>query len=281
MAKKDKGRLFIVPTPIGNLEDITLRALRILKEVDLIAAEDTRVTYKLLQKYEIKTPMISYHKFNERERTARILDLIASGGDVAIVSDAGTPGISDPAYIIIREAITQGYHVCTLPGPTALIAAMVSSGFNPDSFYFVGFIPEKESLIRKLFDQLRTVRVPLIFYEAPHRLLDFLTLLRSNWGNREIAIAREISKIHESVYRGTLDELIAYPDRLNLKGEFVIVVAGYIPHEISENEILEKITFYLDQGCTLKETVKKISESCQVGKNRIYRLGLKIKKTNC
>ncbi len=220
------SRLHIVPTPIGNLKDITLRAIEVLKEADLILAEDTRKTKILLNHYSITTPLRSHHKFNEHREVKRICDEINSGKSVALVSDAGTPAISDPGFLLVRTCIENDIDVETLPGATAFIPALVNSGIPSDRFIFEGFLPQKkgrQKKISRLADEERTI----VFYESPYRIVKMLTQLIDYMGpDRQGAIARELSKIHEEIIRGTLQELLNHFTENNPKGEFVIVIEG-------------------------------------------------------
>jgi len=220
------GTLYIVSAPIGNLEDITLRALRILKEVDLIAAEDTRHTKKLLNHYDIHTPMISYFEHNEIRRGALLLERLESGSKIALVSNAGTPAISDPGYRIINLCIEAGIDVVPVPGPSAFLTAAVVSGFPLHSFVFEGFLPAKRSRRVKSLNILRDEVRTLIFYESPHRLLRFLEDVLETLGNRELVIARELTKMYEEIYRGSVSMAIQKFTEVKPRGEFTIVVRG-------------------------------------------------------
>lgn len=223
------GTLYVVPTPVGNLEDITYRALRILKEADLILAEDTRTSGNLLRHFEIKNAMQSYHKFNEHQTVSRVVERLLAGETVAVVSDAGTPGISDPGFLVVREAIKAGIEVYTLPGATAFVPALVSSGLPCDKFCFEGFLPQKKGRQSRL-EALRTEQRTIVFYESPHRLLKALVQMAECFGgDRQVSVCREISKLHEESVRGTLDEAIAHFQAHEPKGEFVIVLAGCEP----------------------------------------------------
>jgi 16S rRNA (cytidine1402-2'-O)-methyltransferase len=218
--------LYLVPTPIGNLEDITLRAIRVLKEVNLILAEDTRKTSVLLKHYEITTPVIAYHQHNEHNLTARIAERIGNGENIAIVTDAGTPGISDPGFMLVRECVAKGIPTECLPGATALIPALVNSGLPCDSFYFEGFLPHKKGR-NKIMESLKDSTKTMVFYESPFRLLKTLELFSATFGpERKAAVSRELSKLHEENARGTLAELIAHFSASTIKGEIVIVVSG-------------------------------------------------------
>lgn len=218
--------LYIVPTPVGNMEDMTLRAIRVLKEVDLVLAEDTRTSGILLRHFDIKNQLMSHHKFNEHGTSAAVIDRLLSGQNVALISDAGTPGISDPGFFLVREAVRAGIEVVTLPGATALIPALVSSGLPCDRFTFEGFLPQKkgrQSRIEALREETRT----MVFYESPYRVLKTLQQLAEVFGaDRQASACREISKIHEESVRGSLQELIEHFTATEPRGEFVLVVAG-------------------------------------------------------
>lgn len=219
------GTLYLVATPIGNLEDITLRALRVLREVALIAAEDTRHTRKLLSHYTISTPLLSYHQHSDAVRIDRLLQGLAEG-DVAVVTDAGTPGISDPGSTLVAAALSAGYAVVPVPGPVALIAALIASGLPTDHFTFLGFLPRKASERNTLLNSVRAIPHTIILYEAPHRLRECLDALHAALGDRQAAVARELTKLHEEWQRGTLDELQAHFSQVAPRGECVVLVAG-------------------------------------------------------
>lgn len=225
----DMGMLYIVPTPVGNLEDITLRAIKVLAEADLILAEDTRTSSVLLKHYDIKKPLASHHKFNEHGTSAGIIERLKAGQTIALISDAGTPGISDPGFFLVREAARAGVTVQTLPGATACIPALVNSGLPCDRFCFEGFLPQKkgrQTLLLSLAEETRT----MVFYESPYRVQKTLRQLAEVMGqDRQASCSREISKMHEETLRGTLAELIAHFEETEPKGEFVIVVAGADP----------------------------------------------------
>ena len=220
------SKLFIIPTPIGNLSDITVRAIETLKNVDFIIAEDTRKTLILLKKFEIAKPVLSYHKFNEHAIHEKIITRISNGETAALVSDAGTPGISDPGFLIVRECINQGIEVETLPGPTAFIPALVNSGLPCDRFVFEGFLPHKKGRQKRL-EALKTETRTMVFYESPHRVLKTLNQLAEHLGkDRQVSVSKEISKIHETHYRGRLEEVIEKINTSVIKGEYVIVISG-------------------------------------------------------
>lgn len=223
------AKLYIVPTPIGNLEDITLRAINVLKEVDFILAEDTRTSSHLMRHLGIEKPMHSHHKFNEHATVGRVVDAIAAGKDVALVSDAGTPCISDPGFLLVRRCVEEGIEVITLPGATALIPAVVQSGFPCDRFCFEGFLPQKKGRMKRL-EELSTEPRTIIFYESPYRVVKCLEQIAETFGTeRRVAVVREITKKFEETVRGTVAEVISHFKAHEPKGEFVIVVAGYDP----------------------------------------------------
>ena len=223
------GILYIVPTPVGNMEDMTFRAVRILKEVDLVLAEDTRTSGILLKHYEIKNALMSHHKFNEHGTSAGIVNRLLAGENVALISDAGTPGISDPGFFLVREAVRAGVEVQCLPGATAFVPALVSSGLPCDRFAFEGFLPQKKGRQTKL-ESLKEEERTMIFYESPYRLVKTLQQFAETYGGeRQVSVCREISKVHEESVRGTLAEVIAHFTEKEPKGEIVVVVAGAAP----------------------------------------------------
>lgn len=230
------GILYLVPTPVGNFEDITMRALRILREADLILAEDTRTSGNLLRHFDIKNAMLSYHKFNEHQTVESVVNRLRGGETVAVVSDAGTPGISDPGFLVVREAIRAGIEVVTLPGATAMVPALVSSGLPCDRFCFEGFLPQKkgrQSRLKALATEPRT----MVFYESPHRVVKALAQMIEVFGaERSVSVCREISKIHEESVRGTLAEALEHFQTNEPRGEFVIVVGGYEENRQSEEK---------------------------------------------
>ena len=222
----ETNKLYIVPTPVGNLEDMTFRAVRILKEVDFILAEDTRTTGFLLKHFDIKNQMQSHHKFNEHQTVDWIVGRIKSGSSVAIVSDAGTPGISDPGFLLARECVAQGVELECLPGATAFVPALVNSGLPIDRFSFEGFLPQKKGRLTRLNELANETRT-MVFYESPFRVIKTLTQLAASMGiERNASVSREISKLHEQTIHGSLDELIQWFTKNEPRGEFVIVVAG-------------------------------------------------------
>lgn len=269
------GTLFVVPTPIGNLEDITLRALRVLGEVSLIAAEDTRTTKVLLKHYEILTPLTSYHEHNKLAKLEAIFDALAIG-DVALVSDAGTPSISDPGYELVREAIAQGYRIEPLPGANAVLPALVASGFATDSFIYIGFLPKKararQALLTDLADESRTI----IAYESPHRLTDTLNAINDVLGERKVCVAREISKLYEEFQRGLASDVRDYYLEHPPKGEITLVISGKTVDdtEWDIDRVREALQARLDAGESLSYASKAVAKQSGWNKRDIYALGV-------
>jgi len=222
-----EAQLYIVPTPIGNLRDMTFRAVEVLKNVDLILSEDTRVSGKLLKHFEIDTPQRSYHKFNEHKIVDGLIEELLSGGTMALISDAGTPGISDPGYLIVHKAVENGIEVQTLPGATAFVPALINSGLPAERFVFEGFLPVKKGRKTRL-ESLQDEKRTMIFYESPHKLIKTLEDFKQYFGaNRMVSVSREISKIYEETQRGTLSEVLSFfKEKASVKGEFVIVLQG-------------------------------------------------------
>lgn len=274
----ETGVLFIVPTPVGNMADITLRAIEVLSSVDFIGAEDTRVTQKLLSKYDIKTTLFSYHKFNERNRVAFFLEKLKEKKNIAIVSDSGMPGISDPAKYIVNAAVEEGIRVCTLPGPSAFLPALISSGLNSDNFCFIGFLPSKEKDIKNKLSDLAETKSTIIFYEAPHRLFKTLAKIHEYFGDRHIVIAKEISKINEKYYRNKISYFLENPDTINLKGEFVICCDGFTPRQKTDNEIRDLIIEHIKNGLSRKSILNILTNKNNLSKNRVYKLYLECEK---
>jgi 16S rRNA (cytidine1402-2'-O)-methyltransferase len=224
------GLLYIVPTPVGNMEDMTFRAVRILKEADMVLCEDTRTSSVLLKHYDIKNQLVSHHKFNEHQTSSGIVERLKAGATVALISDAGTPGISDPGFFLVREAVAEGIEVQTLPGATAFVPALVSSGLPCDKFCFEGFLPQKKGRQTRL-NELKEEERTMIFYESPYRLLKTLQQLRDAFGEqRQVSVCREISKVHEESVRGTLSEVVTHFTETEPRGEIVIVLAGAEKH---------------------------------------------------
>ena len=267
----DKGKLYLVATPIGNLGDITYRAVDILKSVDVIAAEDTRQTLKLLNYLNIKKLMFSYHRHNEDFKVEKIMEFLEEGKDVAIVTDAGTPGISDPGEVAVKESIERNIEIIPIPGACALINALISSGLNTKEFSFFGFLPINNKNRKIKLEEIEREEKTVILYEAPHRILETLVDLKNVLGNRYVVVAKELTKLHEMFYRGNIDEVINLIG--NPKGEFIIMIDGKIvdKKEIFKNMTLEEhYKYYEDQGVDKKEIIKKIAKDLNVAKNEIY-----------
>ena len=274
------GTLYVCATPIGNLEDITLRAIRVLQEVDFIAAEDTRHTLKLLNHLDIKKPMISYHEHNEKVRTEEILNLLSAGKNIALVSDAGMPGISDPGQVVIAAVIERQMNVTVLPGANAVLSALVLSGLDSSRFVFEGFLPlpakERKERLQALKAEPRTI----VLYEAPHRIGKTLSELAGYFGERQAAIVREISKIHEETLRMTLWQLAKEYEEKEPKGEFVIVIQGAVDTDkpvLDVTDAQEMIKVFLAQGMSQKDAVKEAAQRLHLPKNAVYNHVLKRK----
>lgn len=272
------GKLYICPTPIGNLEDITLRTLRVLEEVDLIAAEDTRHSLKLLNHYQIKKPLTSYHEHNIMEKGPELINKLLKGQDIGLITDAGMPGISDPGEHIIKLAIEENIDVVALPGATASITALVVSGLSTDKFVFEGFLPAKKKdrkeALKKLVEERRTI----IFYESPHRLVNSLEDMLDILADRNVAVCRELTKLHEEIYRGTFQLAIEKFKIDKIKGEFVIVVEGNKEEVLEEEiDIIEELKKYIDEGLSKKEAVRIVSKAFNIPRNTVYKESLKIK----
>ncbi len=275
------GTLFVCATPIGNLEDISLRALKTLKKVDIIAAEDTRRTRKLLSYYHIKKKMLSYHEHNRRQCGEKLESLLLQGKNIALVSDAGTPGISDPGYDLIVKALDKEFPVEMIPGPAAFLMALVISGLPTDRFVFEGFLPRKrkdrEEILSNLSDESRT----MIFYESPRRLVSVLKEMEKAWGDRKIAIGRELTKKYEEVKRGTMSEVLAYFSEKTIRGEVTVVVEGEKEAEEKQKgytpgELKKRVQEHIKKGNTKKDAVKMVVSETGRPKNEIYELALKI-----
>lgn len=268
--------LYLIPTPIGNMEDMTLRAMNIMKEVEVIFAEDTRVTSLLLKSLQIKKKLISSFNYNEENNKDKLLEYLKNGYNVGLVSDRGTPVISDPGYELAKCAIDNGYNVVGLPGPTALIPALITSGISPMPFLFYGFLNSKSSKRKNELEELKNERATLIFYEAPHRIIETIEDMKYIFGNRKIAISREISKKFEEIYRGTLDTITC--QMVDIKGEFVIVVEGNNRQNTYENlTIIEHINLYIKEGKDSKEAIKIVAKERNLKKQDVYNEYHKIK----
>jgi 16S rRNA (cytidine1402-2'-O)-methyltransferase len=273
------GVLYIIPTPLGNLEDITLRALRVLREVALIATEDTRTTGKLLKHFDINTPMISYFEYSRQTRTKQILEAL-SQGDVALVSEAGTPLLSDPGFRLVQQVIEQQIQVVPLPGPSAITTALPASGLPTDQFMFLGFLPRKQQERQRLFTGIATQPATLIFYETPHRLLAALNDMANTLGaNRHIAICRELTKLHEEIWRGTLAGAIEEWQARPPRGEFTLVVAGAAAPQTTWNtqRVETALVTAVDAGTTPKDAVKQVTAISGWSKRDVFDLMQSIK----
>ena len=269
------GTLYVVATPIGNLEDITLRALRVLKEVDVIAAEDTRHTQILLNHYGIRTPLTSYHEHNEKTKARQLMSRLERGEQIALVSDAGTPAISDPGYRLAVEAIRGGIPVIPIPGASALTAVLSAGGLPTDRFVFDGFLPAKKQERRARLRALSSETGTLVIYEAPHRLTETLNDLAEILEDREIVLAREVSKVHEEFLRGRLTEVAKQVAGREIKGELTLLIGGSRGQsEVSQEQIEEEIRKLKDDGLRVKEIAEILGEKYGYPKKEIYRLAL-------
>ena len=274
----EKGILYLVATPIGNLEDITLRAIRILKEVDIIAAEDTRQTLKLLNHLEISKMLVSYHRHNEDVRKDMLIEKLLEGKNIAIVTDAGTPAISDPGEEIVKEAIKHDIKIVPIPGACALINALIASGLNTKEFSFYAFLPLNKKLRKNKFEEIKKDGKTAIIYEAPHKLKNTLEDIIKNLGDRNIVLAKELTKIHEEFIRGKASEIINKYKETEPKGEFIILIEGIkIKEENNLNNLSleEHYKYYENQGLDKKEIIKKIAKDRNVNKNEIYQKFIK------
>ena len=270
-----KGKLYLVATPIGNLEDINLRALKVLKEVDLIAAEDTRHTLGLLNHFEISKPLISYYKETEKSKSPILLEKLLNGTNIALVSDAGTPGISDPGEEIVKEAIKENIEIIPIPGACAFVNALIASGMNTKEFSFIGFLSSNKKEKKEKLEELKYDTKTLIFYESPHRLENTLKIMQEILGNRKIVLARELTKVHEEFIRGTLSTVIE--QIVDIKGEFVVLLEGNSTSkqqkqilDLNKLSLEEHYKYYEKKGMDKKNIVKQIAKDRNVSKNEIY-----------
>ena len=262
--------LYLVPTPIGNMEDMTFRAINVLKEVSVIFSEDTRVTRNLLNYFEIKNNLVALHDHNEDTVKDTVLKYLTEGKSVAIVTDRGTPIISDPGYKTVKYVSDKGFRVVGLPGACAFVPALIMSGISPQPFTFYGFLDSKVEKKRKELEKLKFIENAIIFYEAPHRILKTMELFLEVFGDREVSLAREISKRYESVYRGNISNLL--PTLEEIKGEFVIVVSGF-KNDVNQNEdlsVVEQIDFYIENGMATMEAIKVVAKERGMKKNDVY-----------
>lgn len=260
--------LYLVPTPIGNMEDMTFRAIKVLKEVDVIFSEDTRVTQNLLNYFQINNHLISLHDHNEDIVKEKVLEYLEAGKLVAIVTDRGTPIISDPGYKTVKYVSDKGFRVVALPGACAFVPALIASGIVPQPFIFYGFLDSKLEKKRKELEKLKFVPETIIFYEAPHRILKTMQLMLEVFGDREVSLSREISKKFESIYRGNISDLL--PTLEEIKGEFVVVVSGYEDEENFELDVIGQVDFYIRNGLSMIEAVKTVAKERGLKKNDVY-----------
>ncbi|QIR40401.1 16S rRNA (cytidine(1402)-2'-O)-methyltransferase [Tolypothrix sp. PCC 7910] len=273
------GTLYVVGTPIGNLEDITFRAVRILQNVDLIAAEDTRHTGKLLQHFQVQTPQISYHEHNRNSRIPELLEHLANGKAIALVSDAGMPGISDPGYELVTACIEAGITVVPIPGASAAITALSASGLPTDRFVFEGFLAAKTQQRREYLESLQTESRTIIFYESPHRLRDTLQDLGEILGSdRQIVLARELTKFYEEFWRGTIAEAIAHYTQREPQGEYTLVVAGIPPSQpqLTEAELKAELAQLIRQGISRSQASRQLAKFTSLSRRQLYQLALSI-----
>jgi len=271
--------LYVVGTPIGNLEDITFRAVRILQTVDIIAAEDTRHTGKLLQHFQVKTPQVSYHEHNRTSRIPELLEHLINDKAIALVSDAGMPGISDPGYELVKACIEAGISVVPIPGASAAITALSASGLPTDRFVFEGFLPAKTQQRQEHLESLQTESRTLIFYESPHRLRDTLQDLAQVWGSdRQIVLGRELTKLYEEFWRGTIAEAIAHYSQREPQGEYTLVVAG-IPAsqpQLTEEELKAELKLLISQGISRSQASRQLAKFTSLPRRQLYQLALSL-----
>lgn len=268
----NKPVLYLIATPIGNLKEMSPRALETISEMDIIAAEDTRNAFSLLLNYGIKKELFSLREHNEIEASKHLLEKIRAGKKVAYMSDAGYPGISDPGYLLVKEMIKEDVNISTISGPSAFINALVASGMKTEHFYFYGFLSAKESEAKEEILSLKGLKDTIIFYEAPHRIDKTLNLLRECLGNREICLARELTKLNEEYIRGTLDELIQL-DKTTLKGEMVLIVAGNNEeNKVDDVQIKSRIAYFVNLGLSQKDAINVVAEEYDINKNYVKKL---------
>lgn len=270
---QEAGKLYLVPTPIGNLDDITIRAKRILQEADYIAAEDTRTSGILLEKIGVHNRMLSFHKYNSKERAPELVSLMQKGAVIAEISDAGMPVISDPGYILVQECIKNNIPVVPLPGPSAFATALIASGFDAQSFTYYGFLPRKKGEQQPFFEQMNKAHATSIFYEAPHRLVKTLANMATIFdSDRKIVAARELTKIHEEFIRGTISEVTAYFKEQAPRGEFVILVSPNTQQseQLSWAELIDLVNELVANGESKKTAIKEVAQNNHISKNELY-----------
>jgi 16S rRNA (cytidine1402-2'-O)-methyltransferase len=273
--KSLKGTLYLVSTPIGNLEDITLRALRVLKEADVVAAEDTRHSLKLLNHFGISKPMVSYWGEKEKTKSEEVLKKLLGGESVALVSDAGTPGISDPGAILVGKALEEGVEVVPVPGPSALVTALSISGLSTEEFSYIGFLPSKKGQRQRKLGDLSLEPRTLVFFESPHRVIDTLIDMEKMLGNRKTALIKELTKLYEKVYRGGLSEILDTLEDETIAGEYVIIVEGKEKGEMSIDEAVDEVKALMKKGLGRKESVKTVASEYGISKKELYDRSLK------
>ena len=265
----DSACLYLIPTPIGNMEDITLRSIKILKNVDIILCEDTRETSKLLKYYDINKKLLSCHQWNEKEIGSKVVNFLSKGLNVGLVTDQGTPIISDPGFLVARDVINSGYNVISLPGATAFVPALTVSGLNPAPFLFYGFLNSKKAKREKELASLKNYSFTMLFYESPHRLYETFDSMLKVFGDRKVCICREISKIHEEIYRGNISDFCSNVDVL--KGEFVIVVSGSDnKYDYSDMSISDHVKYYVTDGLSEKEAIRLVASERNIAKSIVY-----------
>ena len=267
----DSPTLYLVPTPIGNLEDMTYRSINILNSVEVIFSEDTRVTFQLLNHFDIKKKLIALHDHNEDSEKEKVLEYLKNGKSVAIVTDRGTPIISDPGYKTVKYVTDNGYNVVGLPGANAFVPALITSGIEPSPFMFYGFLNSKDSKRKTELESLKFCKYTIIFYEAPHRIKKTMEEILKIFGDRQVSLSREISKKFESIYRGNISDLLPTLD--NIKGEFVIVVSPYKEYNSNNNElsVIDNVKLYIENGMEVMDAIKRVAKERNIPKNEIYR----------
>lgn len=267
----DSPTLYLVPTPIGNLEDMTYRSINILNTVEVIFSEDTRVTLQLLNHFDIKKKLIALHDHNEDSEKEKVLEYLKNGKSVAIVTDRGTPIISDPGYKTVKYVTDNGYNIVGLPGANAFVPALITSGIEPSPFMFYGFLNSKDSKRKTELENLKFCKYTIIFYEAPHRIKKTMEEILEIFGDRQVSLSREISKKFESIYRGNISDLLPTLD--NIKGEFVIVVSPYKEDNSNNNElsVIDNVKLYIENGMEVMDAIKRVAKERNIPKNEIYR----------